>query len=342
MIAYSWPMKFYRFIAILILALTPLNNGFAQSPEFSFPVDCTLQETCWIANYVDVNPAPDIHQDFKCNAKTYEGHKGTDIALRSLAEMKAGVDVKAAADGTVLRMRDGESDTLKTGVELQVLRDANKDCGNGVILDHGNGLLTYYCHMKNGSVRVQPKKAVKQGDILGQIGQSGVAEFPHLHFAIVWEGGHINPFTGLLKEDGCGKFKNNLWDNDIAYMPLSLYDAGFSNAVPDFKAIEAGSQTPAKLTQEAEAIVLWASIYQIAKGDTAQLKIIDPDGEVFVERTVTADKNRARQHYYTGKKITDTPLKPGTYRGEITLSGKENTNTTKTILIDVESPAAAQ
>ena len=179
----------------------------AETPQFLFPVACTLGEDCWGVNYVDVDPVAQIAKDFKCGPKSYDGHKGTDFALRSLADVEAGVDVLAAAAGTVLRFRDGEEDSLKTEREMAEIKVKTRECGNGIFLDHGNGLRTIYCHLKKDSLLVKRGQKVKAGQKIAQVGQSGFAEFPHLHFGVVWEGGVVDPYTGLLNTDGCGREK---------------------------------------------------------------------------------------------------------------------------------------
>ncbi len=312
-----------RIIFFIALILTFDKAQAQDRPHFAFPLNCTLGEDCWIANYVDVDPAPDAVKDFKCNAKSYEGHKGTDFALKSRAEMKKGIDVLAARNGTVLRTRDGEDDLPKTDAQRQLITEANKDCGNGVILDHGNGLLTYYCHLKNGSITVDPGQKVKEGDKIAQIGQSGNAEFPHLHLTVIWEGGHIDPFTGLLKEDGCGNFKDNLWKDGLTYQPYAIYDGGFSSKIPDFKAIEAGTWANSPPNPASEAFVFWTSFYQVQAGDKITLEIKDPKGAIFANSTINQDKNRARQHYYTGRKLKNRTLIPGTYTAKTTIKTKD-------------------
>lgn len=288
-------------------------------PQFGFPVDCVLGQDCWIVNYVDVDPSPDSHQDFTCHSKTYEGHKGTDFAVRSRIEMEQGVDVLATKDGKVLRLRDGSDDLPKTEAQYQAIRDKNRDCGNGVILDHGSGLLSYYCHLKQDSIRVKPGDAVKKGDVIAQIGQSGFSEFPHLHLTIIWEGGHIDPFTGHLKEDGCGKFKDNLWEGDLAYNPYTVFDGGFTGAVPDFTAIEKG-QDPVTTLNAAEinALVYWAGFYHKQAGDKITLTIRDPSGAIFAQReTVFEDRRKRPSFYYTGKRMEDKDIPTGRYVGSI-------------------------
>src|SRR5213594_4238893 len=67
----------------------------AQSIEregLGLPLLCTLGETCWVANYVDVDPTEAAH-DFRCKGRTYNGHDGTDFAIRDRGVMERGVTV---------------------------------------------------------------------------------------------------------------------------------------------------------------------------------------------------------------------------------------------------------
>jgi len=316
-------MKLFLFTLFALSALIASPASAQTKPQFAFPVDCTLGEDCWTVNYVDVDSHPKSARDFTCASKTYEGHKGTDFAIRSRIEMDEGVNVLAARSGKVLRLRDGEDDTPKTEEQYQAIRDQNKDCGNGIILDHGNGLQSYYCHLKQGSIKPAIGDEVKKGDAIAQIGQSGFAEFPHLHFTVIWEGGQIDPYTGNLKDDGCGKYKNNLWEDDLAYDPYAIFDGGFSLSVPDFKAIESGEIHPKTLPNRGDALVYWAAFYQATEGDEIVLTITDPDGNIWTERTHTIKVSRKRpSYYYTGRKLNDAALKPGDYSGTITYTKK--------------------
>jgi len=311
--------------ALLVTPIaTTTTKAIAQEkPQFAFPVDCTLGEDCWTINYVDVDSHPQSARDFSCSHKTYEGHKGTDFAIRSRIELNKGVNVLAARDGKVLRMRDGEDDAPKTEDEYAKIREENKDCGNGVILDHSNGLQTYYCHLKQNSITVNIGDEVKKGDTIAQIGQSGYSEFPHLHFTVIWEGGQIDPFTGHLKDDGCGKLKDNLWQDDLAYSPYSIFDGGFSSSVPDFKKIAQGQIHPKTLSANNEAFVYWAGFYHAKEGDKITLTIKDPDGNIFAQREHILEKSRKRpSYYYTGRKLKGKSLKNGTYTGSITYEKK--------------------
>jgi murein DD-endopeptidase MepM/ murein hydrolase activator NlpD len=63
--------------------------------------------------------------------------------------------------------------------------------GNSVILDHGYGLLSLYGHMS--SISVKPGQEVKQKEILGRSGATGLAGGDHLHFGMFLEGVPVNP-----------------------------------------------------------------------------------------------------------------------------------------------------
>lgn len=293
----------------------------AQTPQLAFPVDCTLGTDCWTVNYVDTDPAVGQYSDFTCGRKTYDDHKGTDFGLRSRYDMERGVDVLAALDGKVLRLRDGEDDTIKTESEYQAIRAENKDCGNGVIIDHGQGLQTFYCHLKQGSIKVAVGDEVAQGQPIAQVGQSGFSEFPHLHFSVIWEGGHVDPYTSHTMADGCGLFKANLWANDLAYEPLSVFDGGFTTTRPDFVVIQRGMPVVSNLPPDGENFVYWAAFYHAREGDQVEMRITMPDGRIFSRREFTITENRKRpSYYYTGRALRGRTLPAGTYEGSITLT----------------------
>ena len=89
----------------------------AAQPALLMPVDCTLGETCFIQNYPDHDPGPGF-ADFTCGSLGYDGHDGTDVALLSLAAMRAGVAVLAPADGTVARVQVSVGDAVQGGQAL--------------------------------------------------------------------------------------------------------------------------------------------------------------------------------------------------------------------------------
>ncbi len=67
--------------------------------------------------------------------------------------------------------------------------------GKTVILDHGYGLETLYAHMS--AIKVNRGDIVDQGDVIGQIGTTGVSTGPHLHYEVILDAEPIDPLKYL-------------------------------------------------------------------------------------------------------------------------------------------------
>jgi hypothetical protein len=94
-----------------------------------------------------------------------------------------GKEIYAVANGTVADILDGlpDAEAIYSPLGTTVATAA----GNYAIIDLGNNKFACYAHMVNGSVRVKKGDVVREGQVIGLMGNSGNSDIPHLHFQVV-------------------------------------------------------------------------------------------------------------------------------------------------------------
>ena len=134
----------------------------------STPGDALYSELQWPCPSV---PVGDITDDFgpreapTAGASTY--HRGIDIGAAY------GSDIVAADFGEV------------------VTKGADSIRGLYVVIDHGNGMQTWYLHQSMSFV--QEGDLIERGEVIGRVGESGIATGPHLHFEVHIDGEAVDP-----------------------------------------------------------------------------------------------------------------------------------------------------
>lgn len=101
------------------------------------------------------------------NGEPRNPHGGLDLAIA------AGTPVAAPAAGMVIDTSDFYY------------------CGQSVFVDHGQGLITLYCHLAR--IDVAPGQSLRRGERIGLSGASGRATGPHLHWSVYLNGNPVNP-----------------------------------------------------------------------------------------------------------------------------------------------------
>ncbi len=98
-------------------------------------------------------------------------HKGVDYAA------SRGTPIKATGDGRI------------------IFRGRKGGYGKAVIIEHGSRYSTLYAHMNSFARGTGNGRRVKQGQIIGFVGSTGLATGPHLHYEFRVNGVHRNPLT---------------------------------------------------------------------------------------------------------------------------------------------------
>lgn len=299
------------------------QDGPDRAPRFEFPAGCEIGRDCWFFAYMDHDPS-EAYTDHMCGVRTYDSHKGTDIAP---LDPTAPVAVIAAADGVVRGTRDGMDDAIMR------VRDESRmsaQCGNGVRLDHGGGWTSQYCHLERGSVTVRNGERVTAGQILGWIGSSGRSDFRHLHFQVEHNRRQVDPFNGAAPSDrpqcdASNPAPDGLWRpaeaRELAdYTPSVIYRAGLATEAADRdRALYEGY--PDKASVDADALVGYIVLLGVSAGTTIDTLITGPDGTRIFENRRTLDQDRARAFTFAGTRRKSAAWAPGTYRARFVVRG---------------------
>jgi murein DD-endopeptidase MepM/ murein hydrolase activator NlpD len=102
---------------------------------------------------------------------SHKGERALDFKVRK------GTPVCAAREGIVIAARE---DSDKGGLKPENLSD-----GNYISIQHKDGSVAHYWHLKKDGVLVNAGDTIKAGQLIGVSGNTGYSAFPHLHFEVV-------------------------------------------------------------------------------------------------------------------------------------------------------------
>ena len=311
-------------LALSVLALPCMVPAPAEAEVlFDWPVACDVGTTCEIQHYVDHGEGGDA-QDYRCGTVTYKGHNGTDIRVPTMADERRGVDVLAAAQGRVLRVRDGMDDVSVAVIGHDAVRD--RDCGNAVVVAHAEGFETQYCHMAKGSVRVKPGDAVQAGQPIGRVGLSGDTEFPHLHITVRHDGQVIDPFAYGEPARACAG-GTSLWraalQPALAYKNGTVLNFGFAPGPITMEQVDDGAgHLP--LAADSAAVLAYVRAIDLRRGDVQHLVISGPDSTLIDRSEPPLASNKDQVFVAIGRRRPPQGWVPGAYsaRYEVVRDGK--------------------
>ena len=313
-------MLSWLFIAASAAAAAP---GPGAAPVLAWPLACVPSQTCHVQNYFDHAPGP-ARRDYACGSMTYDGHDGTDIRLPTVKAMQAGVEVRAAAAGVVKGARDGMADvSIRAAPAIK-----GRECGNGVLLDHGRGWETQYCHMRRGSISVRPGQQVLPGQRLGEVGLSGETEFPHLHLSVRRNGIEVDPFSYGSATRAC-RSAGTLWSAaaraKLAYTSPSILTTGFAEGPVTGEAVDSG-RAGSPLSSRSPAIVAFVRSIGLETGDVQILSLRAPTGQMLkTQRLDPLDRPKATYFLFTGSNAKAGRWPRGRYTAEYAVLRKGRT-----------------
>lgn len=160
-------------------------------------------------NYKRIS-SPFTYKRFHPVLKIYRAHLGVDFAAPS------GTKIGATSDGKISFMG------RKGGY------------GNTVIINHDDGFKSLYAHLSKFNKKVRNGSRVKQGDLIGFVGSSGVSSGPHLHFGMYKGARAMDPLK-ILKSSKTtlqGALRNKFM-NAANRLKTELQN-GFTNQNPPF------------------------------------------------------------------------------------------------------------
>lgn len=266
-----------------------------------------------ISGFVD-HDATSGYENYFCNDRTYDGHKGTDYftwPFPHYLQENDLVQVVAAAPGTVISRRDGNADDNCAW---------GSQSWNAVYVEHTDGSVAWYGHLKRNSVTSkQVGDRVAAGEYLGVVGSSGRSSGPHLHLELYDAGGDlIDPYVG----DCNATTGSSWWAEQEPHRETTINAVLTHSAVPEH-GCPASNERPSISNEFALGQRVYLGLYlkDQAAGSSARLRLIDPTGAE-VERWNNDFSVNYNASWWWWSRLLGTSARQGMWTFEVTINGQ--------------------
>ncbi len=263
---------------------------------FSWPLRRPIHDGTVLVNYVDNEPT-NLVRDYMGEPHSYNGHRGTDATLFSFRAMDRGVPIIAAASGTVLGTIYHHPD--------RNIGPPYPDSGNGIWIQHDEGVVSYYWHPRMNSIAVEPGEHVETGQFLAFVGSSGYSTDAHLHFEVQENSGNM----AVVRDPWNGTFnpRPSMWKEQaeyVGYDSLRIYEIGFTTrdgAGGDFhvvtdRALKERLPEPLTFGLDEPQLGVWF-LLQGQEDEAYTVSLYKPDSSLFGEfNYVLSEKSRYAFH----------------------------------------------
>lgn len=273
-------------------------------PLFIWPVQkasgVTYNDVWSISGHVDHNPAFNGNLlDYNGGTKTYDtsnyNHQGLDIFTWPFTwELmdNNSVEIVAAAPGQIISKSDGNFDRSC---------DFNTTTPwNAVYIQHSDGSVAWYGHMKNGSTTTKNiGDMVTEGEYLGVVGSSGISTGPHLHFEVYTDATYtqlIDPYAGSHNSMNTDSW----WQNQKPYtnpkINAVLTHSQAPNVFPDCPTAETPHISNTFDTNDTISFTVF--VRDQTAGDVINVEILRPDNStLFGSWNITVQTSASHWYY---------------------------------------------
>lgn len=194
-----------------------IENGSAERVNLAFNVEPKAYEEqhLTIKNKRQVNPyKKDLERIAREKQEITAAFKSWRDSPSPVIELSLPVQGKISSPFGLKRFFNGEPRNPHSGLDIaapegtpvyspavgKVLATGNYFFnGNTILVDHGNGLVTMYCHMS--SISVEAGSQLKKGEKIGLVGKTGRVTGPHLHWSVSLNNERIDPSLFILNRN---------------------------------------------------------------------------------------------------------------------------------------------
>jgi hypothetical protein len=281
----------------------PANNR-VQRTLFAWPLrmigDYDMYNCFNLQNYVDQDPdidpdgdddtAEDPYvEDYQCNNRTYDSHRGQDINLWPFwwRMMDRNVVMAvAAAPGEIVEIDDGHFDKNCSCTEPP----------NIIKIEHADGSISSYWHLKKNTITSKVEgDMVEAGEFLGFIGSSGCSSWPHLHFEVRDINNNvIEPFAGSCNVKNASSWwqqQRPYWDPQINRLMTHSTPVNIGKC-PGDEVVNARN-----LFDPGDAVYTGIAFMDGQNGDDAACTLTRPSGLIYDSWTVSLGSTNSRQYW---------------------------------------------
>lgn len=295
-----------RCVCLLVLSLFASAVCTAQTLRFTQPVLGEIGKDVFLVNHVDHDTASDGIRNYACKVYTYDGHDGTDFVIPSFRHMDSGVTVVAAASGKVIAVVDSLYDRNKLSIK-------ENGFGNYIALQHAEGYVSYYAHIRKNSALVRVGQHVASGQPIALVGSSGNSSDPHLHFEL-WR--RVDPFAGQ-----CGDV-TSLWSDqhDISG-EHAVVDHDITTWPPTLDTLRERPPHVSLVDTTASTITAWSVHNGIDANDVISIAWYMPSGAKWFDYSYTCPTTTNFMYWWSYIDYSRATMPAGTWTAVTSLNG---------------------